>query len=273
MVGTFGRTSAISLGRISRRRLRLRDRLWSLLPTVHIRMMIGKGKLPTPMNRRDFPKAVKIEVLTKCRRRCALCFALEGDIGTKRGQLAHIDRNPANSSKENAAFLCTQHHDEYDSTSRQTAGIAAAELKKYQESLYEYLESPGIRLDARGRPRKRKTTNPKTISFELYDRRLPIYRIAIQFLRVVQRDYKPNLQEVLKFAGDTEEALFLFDETIAAYLAELLKKALRLRAVTLSLERHWSDSAGQEDAELTAWFSAQFEDVRAKFARYLRPRS
>jgi len=77
----------------------------------------------------------------------------------------------------------------------------------------------------------------------------------------------------LKFAGDTEEALFLFDETIAACLAELLKKALRLRAVTLNLERNRSESAGHEDAELTAWFSAQFDEVRAKFAPYLRPRS
>jgi len=32
------------------------------------------------------------------------------------------------------------------------------------------------------------TEDPKTISLELYDGRLPIYRIAIQFLRLVRRD-------------------------------------------------------------------------------------
>jgi hypothetical protein len=224
------------------------------------------------MDRKKFPKAVKIEVLTRCRRRCVLCFALEGDMSAKRGQLAHIDRNPANASKENAAFLCTPHHDEYDSVSTQTLRIEPTELKAYQESLYQYLESARATLEIRKRPRKQGDTRTEAISLELYDRRLPIYRIAFQFLSIVQKDYKPGLQEILKFARDTEEALFLFDETIAGYLAELLKKALRLRAVTLSLERGWTDSAGQEDSQLTMWFSEQVEEIRRKFAPYLRPR-
>lgn len=224
------------------------------------------------MGRKNFSKAVKIEVATKCRRKCALCFALQGDTDIKKGQIAHIDRDSANASKENAAFLCVTHHDEYDSISRQTIRITPDELKEYQQSLYKYLES-GTMLEVGKRTRKRNTTSPKAISLELYDRRMSIYRVAMQFLRTVHKDYKPDLQDILKFASDTEEALFLFDETIAAYLAELLRKALRLRAVTLSLERNWSDSAGREDTQLTMWFSEQVEGIRKKFVPYLRPRS
>jgi hypothetical protein len=107
----------------------------------------------------------------------------------------------------------------------------------------------------------------------LYDRRLPIYRIAMQFFRLVQADYKPDLQEILKFARDTDEALFLFDETIAEYLTELFKNALHLRASTLRLEREgWSDSLWQKEETLVTWFSKQSEEVRRRFAPYLRPK-
>ena len=84
----------------------------------------------------------------------------------------------------------------------------------------------------------------------------------------------PNDVKALReFTKDTEEVLFLFDETIAAYLNEFLKKAHRLRAVTLRLEKNWSDSAGQQDTELTTWFSEQIEEIQRRFAPYLRPRS
>ncbi|MGA9040786.1 MAG: hypothetical protein WB421_09645 [Terriglobales bacterium] len=224
------------------------------------------------MNRKSFAGAIETEVLIRCLRRCALCFALAGDTSVKRGQLAHIDRNPVNASKENAAFLCMPHHDEYDSTSRQTKRITPTELKAHQESLHNYLESPGAWLETRKPHRKRSKVKPERISLELYDRRLPVYRVAMQFLRVVHKDYQPDIPEILKFARDTDEALFLFDEMIAEYLAELLKKALRLRAVTLSLERGWTDSAGQEDGQLTMWFSEQVEEIQRKFAPYLRPK-
>ena len=216
------------------------------------------------MRRKNFSRAVEAEVLTRCRRLCALCFIFEDDIRVKRGQLVHIDRNKANAARENAAFL-ELHHDEYDSVSRQTKRIMPAELKEHQKSLLQYLDSP----EAWQKKSRVKATG---ISLELYDRRLPIYRMAMQFFRLVQADYKPDLQEILKFARDTDEALFLFDETIAEYLTELFKKALRLRAITLNLERKgWSEPLWQKGDNLVTWFSEQSEEIRRRFAPYLRP--
>jgi hypothetical protein len=235
--------------------------------------MSEPGLSPYCMTRKNFPKAIEADVLIQCRRRCAFCFCLEGDTLVKRGQLAHIDRNPANASRENAAFLCTPHHDEYDSTSRQTKRFTPEELRAYQKELHMYVNSAEAWLESKTTPRKRTDVKAESISLELYDRRLPTYRTTTQFLRMVHTDYKPDLQEIMKFAHDTDETLFLFDEVIAEYLTELLKKALRLRALVLNREKKGIESPSwQEENELIMWFNDQSGECRRKFAPYLHPK-
>ncbi len=63
-------------------------------------------------NRPSIPKHVEAEVVGASKRRCCLCFALDGDFGIKKGQIAHLDHNPGNNKPENLAFLCLEHHDE-----------------------------------------------------------------------------------------------------------------------------------------------------------------
>ena len=79
-------------------------------------------------------------ILEEGRRRCALCFCLHADFRRKRGQLAHIDKNPANSGEENLVFLCFDHHDEYDSTTRQSKNITKEELMRYRDLLRDEVE-------------------------------------------------------------------------------------------------------------------------------------
>jgi hypothetical protein len=55
----------------------------------------------------------------------------------KKGQVAHLDRNPGNNTFDNLAFLCLDHHDEYDSTTSQTKGLQLKEVKVYRQGLYE----------------------------------------------------------------------------------------------------------------------------------------
>ena len=45
-------------------------------------------------------------MLSRCARRCCLCFWLKGDFAEKEGQIAHLDHNPANGAEENLVFLC-----------------------------------------------------------------------------------------------------------------------------------------------------------------------
>lgn len=90
-------------------------------------------------NRRPIPPDVVADVLTASRRRCCVCFALRADQGEKRGQIAHLDHDPANNVFHNLAFLCLEHHDEYDSRTSQSKGMTVDELKRYRTDLLAFV--------------------------------------------------------------------------------------------------------------------------------------
>ncbi len=75
-------------------------------------------------------------VLTLCARRCALCVGLRADLAEKKGQIAHIDQDPSNNKLDNLIFLCIDCHDTYDSTTRQSKGITAGEVREYRSRLH-----------------------------------------------------------------------------------------------------------------------------------------
>jgi len=94
------------------------------------------------MQRPSVPKSTQTEILTNSKRRCCICFGLNGDLDVKKGQIAHLDHNPQNNSPNNLAFLCLDHHDEYDSKSSQTKSLLDTEVKRYRQDLYHYWETP-----------------------------------------------------------------------------------------------------------------------------------
>ncbi len=89
--------------------------------------------------RKTIPPDTVTRVLTRCRRRCCLCFFYEDDLAIQKGQIAHLDRDPANSDEDNLAFLCQRHHDEYDSRTSQTRGLTIGEVKYARDQLYKTL--------------------------------------------------------------------------------------------------------------------------------------
>jgi hypothetical protein len=232
------------------------------------------------MPRRSFSDKIQADVLVKCRRRCALCFCLKGDDREKRGQLAHIDRNSENDAPENAAFLCSPHHDRYDSTSHQTKRILPDELKEYQQILYASVESFAA-LARKKQPRSRlgsRVGRRAKVSLEIYDRRVPIYLKTMQFVRDVVGDLNPELKTILQFGTDTDQAVFLFDDSIAEYLDDLFKRAMRLRTLELMRTRMQTNpdeaerfgAVLKENTAVAHWFSEQFEEIRARFTPFLR---
>ena len=88
---------------------------------------------------------IDTDVLLKSKRRCCLCFGLNCDSREKKGQIAHLDRNSANSKPDNLAFLCFDHHDGYDSKTSQSKSIQINEVKAYRDDLYQYIESGKLR--------------------------------------------------------------------------------------------------------------------------------
>ena len=91
--------------------------------------------------RKAISQDIQAAVLVLSRRRCALCYGLEGDLEQKRGQIAHVSHDSSNAALENLAFLCLTHHDAYDSRTSQSKGYTESELRHYRQKLYDHFES------------------------------------------------------------------------------------------------------------------------------------
>jgi hypothetical protein len=106
---------------------------------------------------------------------------------------------------------------------------------------------------------------------------LPIYKLAIEFIRYVVSDIPPEYPRIIKFGRDTEEALFLFDEQVAEYLRELSNRAVRLHAVVKMREAATNqpkvgnlESLFHEETSLLTWFTEQYDEARKIFVPFLR---
>lgn len=92
------------------------------------------------MSRPSVPTEIRNRVLVDCRRRCCICYGLHRDTERKRGQIAHLDRNRANNSLDNLAFLCLEHHDEFDGRTSQSKGLTPQEVRQFRKEPHEAIE-------------------------------------------------------------------------------------------------------------------------------------
>lgn len=90
------------------------------------------------MTRKKIPAYIQDEILIKSMRRCCICFGLNRNTSIQSGQIAHLDKNNSNNIPENLAFLCLEHHDEYDSSTSQRKGFTVGEVKHYRDDLYKH---------------------------------------------------------------------------------------------------------------------------------------
>jgi hypothetical protein len=58
----------------------------------------------------------------------------------QKGQIAHIDGNNEHAQEDNLAFLCFDHHDELDGTTRLAKGLKENEVKHWRDELYREME-------------------------------------------------------------------------------------------------------------------------------------
>jgi len=68
-----------------------------------------------------------------------MCYGLSGVMDPKKGQIAHLDRDPSNSKIENLAYLCLECHAVYDSRSNRILSFTAGEIAEYRSKLYRAL--------------------------------------------------------------------------------------------------------------------------------------
>jgi hypothetical protein len=85
-------------------------------------------------------REVETRLLVESRRRCCLCVFLARDMSEKRVQIAHISRDRSDSTYDNLAVLCLDHHDQYDSRTSQSKGFTPDELREYKKRLVDYIQ-------------------------------------------------------------------------------------------------------------------------------------
>lgn len=211
------------------------------------------------------------KVLTDSRRRCALCVYLNDDWDEKKGQLAHVDRNRSNSNINNLAYLCLDHHNEYDSKSNRTKGFTPLELKTYRDTLYKMIKTQPEIL--RGKESRLPRSKNSRTSLEIYDRRIVVYRTSRDFILKIFHHGTADIEDIGKFVRETEEALFLFDETVANHLVDMQKKAAWLESINSMLD---AKAPGEDRTslikqkwEIFNWFTGQIDALRHKMRPFL----
>jgi len=96
---------------------------------------------PRSPKRKRTGSEIEARVLSKCARRCCLCFYLERDFTEKKGQIAHLDKDRTNASEDNLVYLCLPHHSDYDSKTSQHKNYTAEELRAARAQLHERIDS------------------------------------------------------------------------------------------------------------------------------------
>ncbi|ECZ6324423.1 hypothetical protein C5G84_02150 [Salmonella enterica] len=92
-------------------------------------------------NRKEIPDNVQANIMEKSAARCAICYGTRMNTDAVYPvpgfQLAHIDRNAANSAENNLALLCIPCHSMYDSTFRQAKNYRPENIRRWRDQLYE----------------------------------------------------------------------------------------------------------------------------------------
>jgi hypothetical protein len=88
------------------------------------------------MARKPIPSSSQAKVLLRSLRRCCICFGLNRDTSIRQGQISHLYGNSSNNPEDNLAFLCFDHHDQYDSSTKQSKNFSSPEVKHIRAELY-----------------------------------------------------------------------------------------------------------------------------------------
>jgi hypothetical protein len=125
-------------------------------------------------DRRRPKRAIAKDVLIAARRRCCLCVFLLERNEPRQGQIAHLDRDRRNSRFNNLVFLCFEHHNEYDSQTRQSKGLLREEVREYRDRLYaQNRDAFAIAIHAAERETAELEPLPNTSQFNALRKHFP----------------------------------------------------------------------------------------------------
>lgn len=110
--------------------------------------------------------------------------------------------------------------------------------------------------------------NKKKWSLDTYDRKLRIYQRVVEMIRLIMRDPRPEIHDILNFGADTAEADFLFPNEISKYINEIYTHAAKLHAARAQIRidsPNFRDELSQEEE----WFHGQYDIAKEIFKKYL----
>lgn len=172
------------------------------------------------MSRKPISPTTQSSVLVSSRRRCCICFGLNRDTSLKQGQIAHLDQDSSNPIEDNLAFLCFDHHDQYDSKTRQSKNFTIDEVKRYRGELYKAIKLAFVQPVKFGKteiglydPSGDYIRTGLNDSAEIKVRRMENGQFHVTGLALwgTQREFGPNLGE-LDFIADLTGDTILYAE-------------------------------------------------------------
>lgn len=120
----------------------------------------------------------------------------------KQGQIAHLDKNSANDARDNLAFLCFDHHDNYDSSTRQSKNLTRLEVKEFRAELHQAVKSL-FKIETsfqKGGADKNmivgnyiRNGNYDSAEVDVQKTKDGLYHVSGEALWGIQREYGPNI--------------------------------------------------------------------------------
>ncbi|HXA76965.1 MAG TPA: hypothetical protein VNV41_07500 [Candidatus Acidoferrales bacterium] len=115
---------------------------------------------------------------------------------------------------------------------------------------------------------------------ENYERSLKVYQEVVKMLQRINRDFRPEFNDLLVFIAATAEAPFLFHEEIPAYINEIFTHGNNLQTANF-IYRAGTETPPPRDpdqymkaikdiGEEEHWFIHQMPIAEEKFKPYLR---
>ncbi|EGQ8062094.1 hypothetical protein KB973_004707 [Vibrio parahaemolyticus] len=188
------------------------------------------------------------QLLVATRRRCCLCYFLENDERRKKVQIAHINQKRSDSDVSNLVPLCLDHHDEYDSKTRQSKNITVHELKMYKEMLIKKLSSEEPQKEAVYVVEQRV---PDMSSSIFYDYGNLYFDICIALLKydpvginfgVNPDEYAPEVHQIIARLQDNPNGLATFQickDVFVDLFDEEIVEGVDFSEIADYIERRW----------------------------------
>ncbi|WP_261859304.1 hypothetical protein [Photobacterium sanguinicancri] len=167
------------------------------------------------MGRVSISKKTQNQILMESKRRCALCFGIDGNFSEKKGQIAHIDQNNENSNESNLAWLCLEHHDAFDSKTSQSKNYTKEEVVNYKKSLILKIKN----LSENDQSQLRGFINKYDVFFRYIDEPIYDFRIEVE-------EYNEIKSAILDFS------MFYFEsKDVKVYLDEISNSLNRILGI------------------------------------------